>query len=88
MKFTLNDANGALVSDTVARLNLKRADNNPDAGVDEAVSTSASTEGILFCYDAANGQYIFNPCSSFPTRATTHAGGYGVGPGLSGDARG
>jgi hypothetical protein len=48
------------IDNAVARLTVKVADNKPDAGTDEAVSTAASTTGNLFRYDAAAGQYIFN----------------------------
>ena len=60
VKFTLKDANGAPVSNAVAKLTLKKADATPDPGVDEATSTAASTTGNLFRYDAMSGQYIFN----------------------------
>ncbi len=48
------------ISNAVAKLNVKRADGTPDPGVEEAVSTAASTTGNLFRYDATAGQYIFN----------------------------
>jgi hypothetical protein len=48
------------IDNAVAKLNVKKADGTPDPGVDEAVSTAASTTGNLFRYDATSGQYIFN----------------------------
>lgn len=48
------------ITNAVAKLNVKVADNNPDPGTEEAVSTSAATTGNLFRYDATAGQYIFN----------------------------
>jgi hypothetical protein len=44
----------------VAKLNVKFSDGTPDPGVDEAVSTSASTTGNLFRFDNQSQQYIFN----------------------------
>jgi hypothetical protein len=38
----------------------EKADNKPDAGVNEATSMLAATTGNLFRYDATSGQYIFN----------------------------
>jgi MBG domain (YGX type) len=60
VKFQLKDANGALVTNASAQLYLKEADSKPDPGVDEPISTAASTTGNLFRYDAMSGQYIFN----------------------------
>jgi MBG domain (YGX type) len=60
VKFQLKDANGALVTNASAQLYLKQADSKPDPGVDEPISTAASTTGNLFRYDAMSGQYIFN----------------------------
>jgi len=48
------------ISNAVAKLTLSQNDPTPDAGVDEAVSTSAATTGNLFRYDAGSEQYIFN----------------------------
>ncbi len=48
------------VDNAVAKLNIKQADGTPDPGIDEAISTAASTTGNLFRYDATNQQYIFN----------------------------
>ena len=47
------------VSGVVARMYVAKGDNVPDPGVDEAVSTAASTTGNLF-RDTGGGQYIFN----------------------------
>jgi len=60
VKFTLEDATGALVPDAIAKLNVEKADNKPDAGVNEATSMLTATTGNLFRYDATSGQYIFN----------------------------
>nr|WP_255698147.1 HYR domain-containing protein [Tessaracoccus sp. ZS01] len=57
VKFRL-DCDGTPISTAVAKLYVKRADGVPNAGVDEAVSTAASTTGNLFRY--SDGQYIFN----------------------------
>lgn len=59
VKFSLT-CGGSPVAGAVAKLNVKKADSNPDPGTDEAVSTAASTTGNLFRYDATAGQYIFN----------------------------
>ena len=48
------------IDNAVANLNVKKADGTPDPGVDEAISTAASTTGNLFRYDSLSGQYIFN----------------------------
>lgn len=48
------------ITDAVAKLTVKLADTNPDAGVDEVISTAAATTGNLFRYDSTSGQYIFN----------------------------
>jgi hypothetical protein len=50
--------NGQPYSAAVAKLYVKAVDGTPDAGIDEAVSTAASTTGNLFRY--SDGQYIFN----------------------------
>ncbi|MBI4900501.1 MAG: PxKF domain-containing protein, partial [Actinobacteria bacterium] len=50
--------NGQPYSAAVAKLYVKAVDGTPDAGIDEAVSTAASTTGNLFRY--GDGQYIFN----------------------------
>jgi hypothetical protein len=60
VKFTLKDAAGALIPDAIAKLNVKKADNEPDAGVNETTSTLTATTGNLFRYDATSGQYVFN----------------------------
>jgi hypothetical protein len=39
---------------------VKKLDSTPDSGVDEAISTAASTTGNLFRYDSTAQQYIFN----------------------------
>jgi hypothetical protein len=48
------------VSNAVANLYVKKVDNTADVGVDEAISTAASTTGNLFRYDTTGQQYIFN----------------------------
>jgi hypothetical protein len=48
------------VDNAVAKLNVKKADCTPVPGVDEAISTAASTTGNQFRWDATNQQYIFN----------------------------
>jgi hypothetical protein len=61
VKFQLKDATGALVTgDQIAQLAVNQSDTKPDAGVDEAISTAASTTGNWFRYDATSGQHIFN----------------------------
>ena len=62
VKFELRDANGAPVTNaTNIRLFVSQADSKPDPGVDEVISTSASTTGNLFrLADATTGQWIFN----------------------------
>jgi VCBS repeat-containing protein len=40
--------------------NVKKADSEPDAGVNETTSMLTATTGDLFRYDATSGQYIFN----------------------------
>jgi hypothetical protein len=51
--------NGTPVAGVVARMFVARGDNQPDPGVDEPISTAASTTGNLFRYDG-NAQHIFN----------------------------
>jgi hypothetical protein len=61
VKFQLKDATGALVTgDQIAQLAVNQSDTKPDSGVDEAISTAASTTGNWFRYDATSGQHIFN----------------------------
>jgi hypothetical protein len=59
VKFQLTGISAG-VGDAIARLYVKKWDNNPDPGVDEAISTAAATTGNLFRYDATSQQYIFN----------------------------
>jgi hypothetical protein len=59
VKFALN-CGGTIVSNAVANLYVKKVDNTADVGVDEAISTAASTTGNLFRYDTTGQQYIFN----------------------------
>ena len=59
VKFRLS-CNGTPVSTAVAKMYVAKGDNQPDPGVDEAISTSAATTGNLFRYDPTAGQYIFN----------------------------
>jgi hypothetical protein len=47
-------------SNAVVKLTVNQGDTVPDPGVDEAVSTAASTTGNAFRYDATAKQYIFN----------------------------
>ena len=62
VKFQLKDASGAPVTNAGdIRLFVMQADNKPDPGVDEAISTVASTDGNLFrLVDATTGTYMFN----------------------------
>jgi hypothetical protein len=48
------------IPNAVAALTVKIVDGNADPGVDEVVSTAASTTGNLFRYDTSGQQYIFN----------------------------
>src|SRR5919108_438737 len=48
------------ISNAVAKLYVAKGDSAPDPGVDEAISTAASTTGNLFRYDSTAQQYIFN----------------------------
>ncbi|CAI9401733.1 PxKF domain-containing protein [Aestuariimicrobium sp. T2.26MG-19.2B] len=57
VKFQLT-CNGSPISTAVAKLYVSNADLNPDAGIDEAISTSAATSGNLFRF--SDSQYIFN----------------------------
>jgi hypothetical protein len=57
VKFQLT-CNGSPISTAVAKLYVSRADTSPDAGFDEAISTSAATSGNLFRF--SDSQYIFN----------------------------
>jgi len=59
VKFRLA-CNGVPISTAVAQLYVAKGDSVADPGVDEAISTAASTTGNLFRYDATAGQYIFN----------------------------
>lgn len=59
VKFTVS-CSGAPLSGVVAKLYVAQGDKTPDPGVDEAISTAASTTGNLFRYDPTAGQYIFN----------------------------
>jgi hypothetical protein len=59
VKFTLT-CHGTPVTNAVASLRLTQGDTAPDTGVDEAISTAASTTGNLFRYDPTGQQYIFN----------------------------
>ena len=62
VKFQLKDASGAPVTNAGdIRLFVMQADNKPDPGVDEVISTVASTEGnLLRLVDATTGTYMFN----------------------------
>lgn len=59
VKFQLT-CSGVSISNAVAKLYVAKGDNVPDPGVDEAISTAASTTGNLFRYDSTAQQYIFN----------------------------
>lgn len=59
VKFTLS-CNGASIDNAIASLTVKKKDNTANPGVDEAISTAASTTGNLFRYSADGAQYIFN----------------------------
>ncbi len=52
--------NGVAVGNVTAKMYVKQGDSQPDPGVDEAISTAASTTGNLFRYDSTAQQYIFN----------------------------
>jgi hypothetical protein len=53
--------NGVPVGNVVAKMYVVKGDNQPDPGVDEAISTAAATTGNLFRYTGApDNQYIFN----------------------------
>jgi hypothetical protein len=53
--------NGAPVGNLVAKMYVKKGDSQPDPGVDEAISTAASTTGNLFRFTGSpDNQYIFN----------------------------
>jgi hypothetical protein len=62
VKFQLTDASGAPITNAGdIRLFVMQADNKPDPGVAETISTSAATEGNLFrLVDATTGTYMFN----------------------------
>lgn len=61
VKFQLQDAQGNFVTNAVAKLSMQKFSNNEPAGeLIEAISTSASTIGNVFRYDATDNQYIFN----------------------------
>ena len=59
VKFTLACGQTSY-GNAVANLFVKKSDSTVAGDVNEAVSTSASTTGNLFRYDATGGQYIFN----------------------------
>jgi hypothetical protein len=48
------------ISTAVAKMYVVQGDSRPDPGVDEGISTAASTTGNLFRYDTTAQQYIFN----------------------------
>ncbi len=53
--------NGTPVGNVTAKMYVKQGDNQPDPGVDEAISTSAATTGNLFRWTGSpDNQYIFN----------------------------
>ncbi len=58
VKFHLCDASGALQSGAIAELYIRTIEGG--VVVNEAISTSAATEGNLFRYDPVDQQYIFN----------------------------
>jgi hypothetical protein len=59
VKFTLACGQTSY-GNAVANLFVKKSDSTVAGDVNEAISTSASTTGSLFRYDATAGQYIFN----------------------------
>jgi hypothetical protein len=59
VKFTLACGQTSY-GNAVANLFVKKSDSTVAGDVNEAISTSASTTGSLFRYDAMSGQYIFN----------------------------
>jgi len=60
VKFTLSST-GSPLNNAVAYLNVKKLDNNPDTGLDEAILTVAPSSGNQFRLgDATTGQYIYN----------------------------
>ncbi len=48
------------IATAAANLTVSKIDPTPDAGVDEAISTAASTTGNAFRYDSTSEQYVFN----------------------------
>ena len=62
VKFQLQDASGAFVTDAVARIYLLKTSNgiNGTEVEEDAVSTSAATSDNFFRYDSTSDQYIFN----------------------------
>ena len=59
VKFQLTGASAG-VKDLSARLYLQRISSGGSGSELEAISTSNSTTGNLFRYDATSGQYVFN----------------------------
>lgn len=60
VKFVIKDANGAYVTDAVAKLYVAKVTDNVIEPETEAVSTSAASSGNNFRYDSTSNQYIFN----------------------------
>ena len=60
VKFHLKDSKGAYVSTANATLSYAKLTDNVSKTALEAVSTSNSTTGNAFRYDATSNQYIFN----------------------------
>jgi hypothetical protein len=60
VKFRIADANGNYVSTAVANLTYQKITDNILGTVEEAISTSAASEGNAFRYDSTDNLYIFN----------------------------
>ncbi|MDP9268494.1 MAG: PxKF domain-containing protein [Acidobacteriota bacterium] len=72
VKFQLTAADGSIVSNAIANIQVYKVLNTPTGTVDMTVDTFASgssNSGTLFRYDASSGQYIYNLSTQ----------GYGVG---------
>jgi parallel beta-helix repeat protein len=60
VKFRIADANGNYVSTAVANLTYQKITNDILGTIEEAISTSAASEGNAFRYDSTDDLYIFN----------------------------
>ncbi len=70
VKFQLRDANGAFVTNAVARIFVQKISDGVSGTEMEAVSRSAATTGNLFRYCSTSDQYIFNLCTKSLSRGT------------------